>query len=217
MIPAMAELVGSRGDRHIWMTRAHLAALALMTVCIAVLSFFVGLKVGQAEQPVGEDPTAAAFLPDPADGDALEALLDEVERARAAGDAPRDLGFPEELKAVEQPSPPAPSPDVSAPTAAEPARGDLPSAPEGAGAGAAPTSGWAVQIAALESQAEADALVERLVAEGFAAYRVEALVRGETWYRVRVGGYETREEAETGQGELERSLGRSDLLIAKAP
>lgn len=199
------------------MTRAHLAALALMTVCIAVLSFFVGLKVGQAEQPVGEEPVAAAFLPDPADGDALEALLDEVERARSASDAPGDLGFPEELKADELPPPPDASASTRSATAAEPATGGAPVAPPSSGSSAVPASGWAVQIAALESMAEADALVERLSAGGFAAYRVEALVRGETWYRVRVGGYDTREEAQEGQAALEASLGRSDLLIARAP
>ena len=188
-----------------------------MTVCIAVLSFFVGMKVGQAEKPVAEDTAPVAYLPDPADGDALEALLNEVERARnTAGQSP-DLSFPEELRTEEAALPPQEALPSSMKTAVGPGLSEPPAPPSGAADADAPSEGWAVQVAALESETEADALIARLAANGHAAYRVEALVRGSTWYRVRVGGFKTKEAAAEGQGALASELGRSDLMVARAP
>ncbi len=220
MIPTMAELVGSRGDRHIWMTRGHLAALGLMTICIAVLSFMVGLKVGRSEAPSSEPVATTTYLPDPADGDALETLLHEVERVRSDGaDTPTELGFPDELSGTEPTPPPAERAPPSDSTVVAPAAGAAPEAPpppEAEGA-QVPEDGWAVQIAALESATEADQLVTRLLDNGHEAYRTEALVRGTTWYRVRVGGFDSKEDAAEGQGVLSRELGRTDLLVARAP
>jgi DedD protein len=63
--------------------------------------------------------------------------------------------------------------------------------------------GWTVQIAALNERNAADAIVKRLSSKGYAAYVFEP-VDGTSVYRVRVGKFGTRHEAETLKTKLER-------------
>ena len=56
---------------------------------------------------------------------------------------------------------------------------------------------WSVQIAAVPGKAIADTLTERLKARGYDSYVVTAEVKGQTYYRVRVGHFDAREEAES--------------------
>ena len=184
---------------------------------IAVLAFFVGMQVGTGAGIETDLEEPRAFLPDPADEDALEALLREVERAKAPAAGPSDLEFPDALTTETPPDAPEAAPEPEVETVVTPApHAPAPPAPA-AEPGRVPSSGWAVQIAALDSGSEADALVSHLVAGGHAAYRVEALVRGQTWYRVRVGGFATKHAAATGKQQLSTELGRTDLLVAPAP
>lgn len=54
---------------------------------------------------------------------------------------------------------------------------------------------WSVQVNATRDAPTAKRLVDYLRARGFDAYEVRVDVRGETWYRVRVGRYSTMQEA----------------------
>jgi cell division septation protein DedD len=54
---------------------------------------------------------------------------------------------------------------------------------------------WSVQVNATRDAPTAKRLVDYLRARGFDAYEVRVDVRGETWYRVRVGRYPTMQEA----------------------
>jgi cell division septation protein DedD len=57
--------------------------------------------------------------------------------------------------------------------------------------------GFAVQLAALNDRGEADAIAKRLAAKGYAAYVVGPAGGTPVVYRVRVGSFKTRREAET--------------------
>ena len=58
------------------------------------------------------------------------------------------------------------------------------------------TSGtWAVQVNATKDQATATRLILQLEARGYPAYLFKVRLRGETWYRVRVGRFATMEQA----------------------
>jgi cell division septation protein DedD len=64
-------------------------------------------------------------------------------------------------------------------------------------ASAPPGRGFAVQLAALNDRGEADAIAKRLAAKGYAAYVVAPAGGSPVVYRVRVGSFKTRREAET--------------------
>lgn len=70
-------------------------------------------------------------------------------------------------------------------------------------------SGFTVQVSSHPESGLADRQVRQLIAQGFAAYRVEAEVNGQRWYRVRVGNFMSQDAAEK---ELQRlRAARSEL------
>lgn len=54
---------------------------------------------------------------------------------------------------------------------------------------------WTVQVNAYPEERDAKGLVKKLKGRGYDAYVVPTTVKGNTWYRVRVGRLETKEEA----------------------
>jgi cell division septation protein DedD len=64
------------------------------------------------------------------------------------------------------------------------------------------TVGYVVQVAACESLEYAQYLVEKYTARGYSPYLTTATVDGQTYYRVRVGGIATLQEAKELKAEL---------------
>ena len=94
--------------------------------------------------------------------------------------------------------PPENEPARAAGPKAPPARDTAASeAPQGPG-------GYAVQIAALNLRSEADAIAKRLSAKGYAAYVLNPPAGTPQIYRVRIGKFESRREAETIATKLEK-------------
>lgn len=62
--------------------------------------------------------------------------------------------------------------------------------------------GWTVQVNATTNSQQAADLARSLRAKGYDAYTVQAPMRGQTWYRVRVGRFTVRDKAR----ELETKL-----------
>jgi cell division septation protein DedD len=90
------------------------------------------------------------------------------------------------------PAKPAPASSVATTPSAVPATGE----PEG--------SGYAVQIAALNVRSEADAIARRLASKGYAAYVLTPASGTPQVYRVRIGKFGSRREAETIATKLEK-------------
>ena len=74
-----------------------------------------------------------------------------------------------------------------------------------------------MQIASYESATDADARVSKLQERDLKAYRVAALIRGQNWYRVKVGPYPTKDAAAKARTDLARTLGTRDLMVTEAP
>ena len=72
---------------------------------------------------------------------------------------------------------------------------------------------WSVQISAVPGKAVADTLIERLKASGYDSYVVKAEVKGQTYYRVRVGHFDAREEAESVRQSLVRQESYRDAYL----
>jgi DedD protein len=72
---------------------------------------------------------------------------------------------------------------------------------ESRGAGEAAAGRYAVQVAAYDTKREADALVKRLVARG---YKARVVGSAKPW-RVRVGSYGTRADANAALGRMKKA------------
>jgi DedD protein len=72
-----------------------------------------------------------------------------------------------------------------------------------------PGKPWTVQINAVPDPRSAQIWVDRLKNKGYNAYSSEVLNKGKTWYRVRVGRYGSREEAE----KIEQTLRTKENFI----
>jgi len=145
-----------------------------------------------APPAAGTDPTAAA--PPPAVGETFTTYSDRLGK---------NTDPPENIKAP-APAPPLPAPsvhekisNVAAPPATSPAaKAQSPSA----GAG----DGYVVQVAALPERA-ADTIAKRLTSKGYGGVSVIALGgTASALYRVRVGRFKTRREAEAVASRLRK-------------
>lgn len=104
-------------------------------------------------------------------------------------------------------NPPTPKAESIATAAAAPPPAPRP-APVPAKAAAASTEpaggGFAIQVAALREQQEADAIVNRLAGKGYPAYVVAPAKGAPSVFRVRVGKYKDRTEADTVAARLQK-------------
>jgi cell division septation protein DedD len=72
---------------------------------------------------------------------------------------------------------------------------------------------WSVQVAAPPSKDIADTLLQRLKAKGYNGYVVQVEVKGQTYYRVRVGYFDSREKAEAVHQSLMREGSYRDAYL----
>jgi cell division septation protein DedD len=159
-----------------------------------------------ATPPPGSDPTAAAAPPAPEEL-SYPGILDESkpgagELKPATPAAPRSAERPPAAPTRTAAATPAAAPPIAAqslPTPAKPAvRVPATSSSEPSG------SGYAVQIAALNIRSEADAIAKRLVSKGYAAYVMAPPTGKPQIYRVRIGKFGSRREADTIATRLEK-------------
>ena len=222
------------GFREIQLNGKQLVFLFMAATVVLVVTFLFGLLVGrgapgrpeaasaasvdvvpdQAVSPMPESPPPAA----PAAGVQTENKAERPEELSYAERLLRDTPPDEKLKpaapqAVE-PAPPAPA--VREPVVAQPPR-ERP-APAAAAPVAARTAttgpaasdpagpGFAVQVSISETRREADQLANQLIAKGYPAFVVDP-VKGtpKQIYRIRVGKYKTRKDAEEVLARLEKN------------
>lgn len=161
-----------------------------------------------AAPPASADPTAAAAPPPQAeDAGYFKRLDDSKPQDDAKNSAKGAAAAPASPAAA--PTTPAPSPAPAAKNGAAPKTPAKASAtpakdPATADAAAAPPpgSGYAVQIAAVNVRSEADAIAKRLASKGYQAY--VSSNGTPAIYRVRIGTFKTRREAETMAAKLQK-------------
>jgi cell division septation protein DedD len=143
--------------------------------------------------PAGSDPTAAAAPPPTVDDlsyfNRLEKQTQPVEDLKvvppsgsAAAAPPAAARQAADVKA------PATPPSVPAPPAAAPPAGD----------------GYVIQVAAMLDHGDADAMARRLSSKGYSAFVLPLAETTPTRYRVRVGKFKTKREAEAVAAKLQK-------------
>jgi DedD protein len=147
----------------------------------------------------------------------LEQSRPPAESLRPAEAPARRTVDPPAQRTAEPPSRPAAAPPASPPAAASrtspPAQSTAPAAASGSNAPAAAAAGpvgrpvpgeWAVQVAALNARPEAEAVAKRLSSKGYAAYVVTPGDGTPSVFRVRIGPFRTRREADSTAAKLEK-------------
>jgi cell division septation protein DedD len=139
--------------------------------------------------PAGSDPTAAA--PPPAVDE-----LSYFNRLEKPGQPQEKLKPPTATPPAPAPLPSKAKPGVQAPPAEPPPADAALAEPTGAG--------FALQITALRERREAESIAKRLSDKGYAAYVLTPAGGAPSVYRVRVGKFKTRREAETMAAKLQK-------------
>jgi cell division septation protein DedD len=188
----------------------QLVFLFMAVVVVSVVIFLCGVLVGRGVRGESSGPLEASAAP--AVPDAVADAPPSVTPPGTPAAANEDLSYPgrlaasgparESLKPSEaaKPAPPSPaSAPAASPPPAAPAVADAPAAPsEPAGAG------FAIQVAALRQRAEADTVARGLSSKGYPAYVLSPDAGAPPVFRVRVGKFKDRREAESVAARLQK-------------
>jgi cell division septation protein DedD len=209
------------GVREIQLSGKQLVFVFMATTVVAVVIFLCGVMVGLGVRPerseaasLGGDQATPAQggEPAPTSAPAPPAGTDDL-KLTAASDLTRAEPAPVQERAtapaVASPAPsrsPSPVPSASPSPSAPPSPRSTPAPAPSVAAGAEVQPGdYTVQVAGLRERSAAEAMVKRLMGKGYAAFIVDPVVGAPApVYRVRVGRYPSRAEAEDVARRLER-------------
>lgn len=222
-------------DKRYYFNRDQLVALGVGFAITSVIIFVLGIMTGRhLERGMTADPTSSAVKipltppqPDsapearsgePPSGDQTFTQDDAIKSSDTK--AAKESRAKEKVAKVETPKAPPPAKEA----AKSPPR---PSATKSADEKPSPAARpeqlqnteavkkdsaervWTVQIKSSPDKKFADTWANRLRAKGYDAFVVEGDVKGQTWYRVRVGHLAARQEAEALRIDLESKEGLS--------
>jgi septal ring-binding cell division protein DamX len=207
------------GFHEIQLNGKQLVFLFMAATVVSVVIFLCGVLVGRgvrAERGLLAEGSATAApvepVPEPAPAQPAPTPAGSDPTAAPAPPAAEDLSYfqrlekqnapKEQLKAGAAHAAPAPEKESKQPpapkVAAAPPQTAPPTAAEPSG------SGYAVQIAALNIRSEADAIAKRLSSKGYSAYVLAPANGTPSVFRVRVGKFPTKREAETVAAKLRK-------------
>ena len=199
----MAHQIQDEGFHEIQLNGKQLVFLFMAATVVSVVIFLCGVPSPPQPTPAGSDPTAAAPPPAPADD---LTYFNRLEKKNAPAETLKPTPASERTAANARPAPPvaaAPAP-AAPPVAAAPAPSEPAPKPAESARAEPGGQGFAVQIAALNVRSEADAIAKRLSSKGYAAYVLSPTDGTKSVYRVRVGKFPTRREAETMAARLQK-------------
>jgi cell division septation protein DedD len=205
----MATATQDEGFHEIQLNGKQLVFLFMAGTVVAVVIFLLGVFVGRGVRAEVGDTSAvtAQDLPTPPP-DIPAAAANTGTGAPAS--ASENLTYPNRLANSaparetlrETPAPPAASgpttPKAAAPVQPAPAppAADVPGEPSG--------EGFSIQVAALAKRDEAETIVRRLVGKGYSAYVMAPANGAPSVFRVRVGKFKDRREAESVSARLQK-------------
>jgi cell division septation protein DedD len=213
------------GFHEIQLNGKQLVFLFMAATVVSVVIFLCGVLVGRGvrversavvENAALSEPPAADPAPPPAAPAPAAVAADP--RTAPPPTASEDLSYfnrlersnqpVEDLKPASKPSTPEPkaATDKASAEHGKVATATPPKEKPAAASSAAPApgSGYAVQVAALNVRSEADAIAKKLASKGYAAYVQTPSDGTPSVYRVRIGTFKTRREAETVAARLQK-------------
>jgi cell division septation protein DedD len=202
----------SKVRRHFYFKRTHGAALAAMFVASVIVIFYFDTPSGKNIQKQANE--------------AVEKLQDRTSITQLPTGGQTGISL-RPANQIAQPTPAKPDVHASASTpnstvgfvtkstaAADRAGIQTKTSPMAHSSGSANLSKkWSVQVSAPPAKDIADTLLQRLKAKGYDGYVVQAEVKGQSYYRVRVGYFDSREKAESVLQSLTRQEGYQDAYL----
>ena len=209
--------MSEQGVREIQLNGKQLVFMFMTATVAAVVIFLCGVMVGRGVNTT-RPSSVAAVAAEPTVDPTLPAQPPQTTSSDGASSAEpvssqedlKELTYAKRLEAPEPPPEPAVEPVVPTPTPAiaEQPKVEKPRAPEAATKAVDPGepkgTGFVVQVASLRSRGEADAIAKRLSSKGFPSFVTTPGSSGPKVFRVRVGKYADRKEAETVARKLEK-------------
>jgi cell division septation protein DedD len=190
-------------ENRFYFSRGQMVLLGGSFVLASAVIFFLGMFVGKSieERKIAKQEEPLVRIPVKPDGGAAAQKRDEITFNESVVKAPA-------VAEVQEKSPAEKPAEKTAKAEAPPAKTEK--KPERVVAEAAPKKTetvahsegtdqgklWRAQVNAFPDERSAKLLVDRLKNKGYNAYVSEVQNRGKTWYRVSVGRYNSREEAE---------------------
>ncbi len=136
---------------------------------------------------------------------------DSVEAAAEPAPEPEPEPEPAPRPEASQPAQkPEPAPQIAKPAQSEPAPGKAQSDKPATSA----NGGWIVQVASVTQKSNANELASRLKKSGWVSFVEEGVVNGTTYYRVRVGPYAARGDADKAAAGLKKELGQNVAVMS---
>jgi len=203
--------------REIQLNGKQLVFMFMTATVAAVVIFLCGVMVGRGVNTTRASAVAAVTTEPTVDPTSTAAQPSQTSSTDASPAAPvsnqedlKELTYAKRLEAPEPPPEPAvervvaspvpaiaEQPRIERPQAVVPATREVdPGVPQG--------NGFVVQVASLKSRGEADAIAKRLSSKGFPSFVTTPGSSGPKVFRVRVGKYADRREAETVARKLEK-------------
>lgn len=195
--------------REIQVSSSLLVVIFLGVLALGVFIFLLGVSVGKKQSGAAPTQIVTQQIPEPVKEPPVKPAPEET-GPTAAADPGAMAAAPVSTPAVEAPAP--------KPAAKETTAAPKPAASKPAAEVKKPAAGlYYVQVAAFTDRAQAQAAADRYKKQGYAA--VVASPRPadtKTWYRVRLGGYASRDRAADLLAKLNASAGKkTDFRIVQ--
>jgi len=211
------------GLHEVQLNGKQLVFAFMVATVIAVVVFLLGVLVGRGLRPTARldlttatsestidptlpEPSASATSPSSADAPiSTREALNYAERLESPTPLPDDVSDPTVIPPAPAPKKPAPAPTTKPATPAA-ARTPAPAAVQKPDPSLAEPSGsgFVVQVMAVNTRAEADAVAKRLAAKGYPAFVTTTGAGTQTNFRVRVGKFPTQREADAVSQRLQK-------------
>jgi DedD protein len=208
--------MSDQGVREIQLNGKQLVFMFMTATVAAVVIFLCGVMVGRGVNTTRASAAAAVTAEPPVDPTSTAQALPSASSDAPSSGEPvsnqedlKELTYAKRLEAPEPPPEPAVEPVASAPVSAvaEPKVQPPPvvaTAAKAVDPGEPKGNGFVVQVASLRSRDEADGIARRLSSKGFPSFVTTPGSSGPRVFRVRVGKYGDRREAETVAQRLEK-------------
>ena len=210
-------------DKRFYFSRGQMVLLGGAFALASVIIFFLGVFTGKGieerrivkmEEPPVKIPIkpAASGGPGGQGGAAKEEMTFYNTLTKPTEAEPSAEQKPKESKPAEKTA--KPESKESKPQTKEAPPAPKPAPPVKTAESKESGKGWTVQVNAFPDEKSAKTWVDRLKNKGYKAYVAEANAKGKIWYRVRVGQYNTREEAKKVEEALKTKENYTKAFIA---